>query len=71
MIKDEFSYVTSPSMPKMYKHIAEELKEHSKPYQIMKDVSNLEQMKENLPTSTGFLLMQMSDDKHSLYVAYC
>ena len=44
-------------MPKMYNNIATELKEQSKPYQIMKDVSNLEQMKENLPSSTGFLLM--------------
>lgn len=28
-------------------------------------------MKENLPSSTGFLILQMSDDQHSLYVAYC
>ena len=37
----------------------------------MKDVASLELMKENLPSSTGFLIMQMSDDQHSLYVAYC
>lgn len=37
----------------------------------MKDVSTLEQMKENLPTSTGFLIMQMADDQNSLYIAYC
>lgn len=28
-------------------------------------------MKENLPSSTGFLILQMSDDQHSLYVAFC
>ena len=71
LIKELFSYGTCPSMPKMYNHISNELKEQSKPYQIMKDVSNLEQMKENLPSSTGFLILQMSDDQHSLYVAYC
>ena len=71
LIKDQFSYVTCPSMPQMYQHIEGQLKEQSKPYQIMKDVSTLEQMKENLPTSTGFLIIQMADDQNSLYVAYC
>ena len=28
-------------------------------------------MKENLPSSTGYLILQMTDDKHSLYMAYC
>lgn len=37
----------------------------------MKDVSSLEQMKENLPGCSGYLLLQMSDDRHSMYVAYC
>ena len=62
LIKDSFSYGTCPSLPQTHKRISDELLEKSKPYQIMKDVSSLEQMKENLPTSTGFLILQMSDD---------
>ena len=71
LIRDQFSYVTCPAMPQMHSTISEKLYAQSKPYQIMKDVSTLEQMKENLPTSTGFLILQLSDDQHSLYVAYC
>lgn len=51
--------------------MSKELKEQSKPYQILKEVYSLEQMKESLPTSTGFLILQMSDDQRSLFVAYC
>lgn len=42
IIRDQFSYVTCPNMPQVYQRIGDELKEQSKPYQIMKDVSNLE-----------------------------
>ena len=58
-------------MPNVFSRLSNELKQQSKPFQIMKDISSLEQMKENLPSSTGYLILQMTDDQHSLYVAYC
>ena len=56
-IKDTFCYATSPSMPPMYKSISKDLEESSKPFQILKDVSSLEQMKENLPGQSGYLIL--------------
>jgi len=70
-IKDNFSYVTCPAMPPVYKKISTDLDNNSKPYQILKDISSLEQMKENLPGQSGYLIMQMSDDKQFMYIAYC
>lgn len=70
-IKESFSYVTSPALPQAFKRISDELNSTSKPYKIMKDVSSLEQMKENLPGSSGYLILQLADDKHSIYAAYC
>ena len=58
-------------MPGVYQRLNKELRDQSKPYQILRDISTLEQMKENLPSSTGYLILQMTDDQHSMYVAYC
>lgn len=49
-------------MPNVFSRLSNELKQQSKPFQIMKDISSLEQMKENLPSSTGYLILQMTDD---------
>jgi hypothetical protein len=42
VIKDSFSYVTSPSMPPKYHKITKDLDESSKPYQILKDFATLD-----------------------------
>jgi len=62
LIRDQFGCGTSPCMPGVFQRLNKELREQSKPYQILRDVSTLEQMKENLPSSTGYLILQMTDD---------
>lgn len=48
-----------------------ELETESKPLQILADYSSIEQLKESLPSMSGYLILQIAKDKQSLYVAYC
>ena len=70
LIKGGFSYFTTPILPENYSMLEKEAVQNSKPYKILYDVSSIEQMKENLPGLSGYLLLQVSEDKQSLYVAY-
>jgi len=71
IIKEGFSYFTSPSLPTNFGALEKEVMETSKPYKILHDVASIEQIKENLPGQSGYLLLQVSEDKQSMYVAYC
>ena len=71
LIKDGFSYYTTPILPENHLILQKETMQNSKPYKILHDFSTIEQMKENLPGLSGYLMLQVSEDKQSLYVAYC
>ena len=57
-----FSYYTSPVLPKQYRKIEEDMMATSKPTQILKANFSIDYLKENLPCQSAFLSIQMSED---------
>jgi hypothetical protein len=51
----------------MYQRIEDDLKENSKPYKIITSYFPIEELKENLPHSSAYLVLQLSEDKQQLY----
>jgi hypothetical protein len=41
----------------------EEIREQSKPLKLLTSFSTIEDFKENLPSQTAYLIMQLSDDR--------
>ena len=66
-ISDEFGYFSSPFNPRSYTKTEEDLNENSKPFKIINAFSAVEEMKENLPHSSAYLVIQLSEDKQQLY----
>ena len=66
-IKESFCAFTSPFMPKTFEKVQTELREQSKPYKILSQYYPIEDFKENLPHSSGYLVIQLSEDKQQLY----
>lgn len=62
-ISDEFGYFSSPFNPRAHAKTEEELKENSKPFKIINAFSPVEEMKDNLPHSSAYLVIQLSEDK--------
>ena len=54
-------------MPKQYQRVEEDLKENSKPYKIITSYFPIEELKENLPHSSAYLVLQLSEDKQHIY----
>lgn len=50
-------------MPKSFYQNKKTLDEKSKPFQILHQFFQIEDMKESLPHSAAYLLMQLSDDE--------
>ena len=70
-IKSGFAEYTTPSYPKQLVENLRELETESKPIQILSDFSSIDQLKESLPGQSGYLILQISKDQQSLYIAYC
>lgn len=66
-VKKNFTNYSSPVLPKIYASTEEQIKETSKPLKLLTSFSNIDDLKENLPSQTAFLLLQLSDDKQHLY----
>ena len=54
-------------MPKSYLKTEEEIRETSKPLKLLTSFSTIEDFKENLPSQTAYLILQLSDDRQHLY----
>ena len=54
-------------MPKAYSRTEEDVRESSKPLKLLTTYSPIEELKENLPSQTAFLVLQLSDDRQHLY----
>lgn len=63
----DFSYFTSPYYPKDFHETKKTLQDSSKPFQIIHQYFEIDDMVENLPHSSGYLLLQLSDDEQYLY----
>lgn len=66
-ITSDFSYFTSPYLPSNFHSTRKQLHESSKPVQIVHQFFQLDEMKENLPHSAAYLLLQLSDDEQYLF----
>jgi hypothetical protein len=66
-MKESFCAFTSPFMPKSFEKIDTELREQSKPYKIISQYYPIEDFKENLPNSSAYLIVQLSEDRQQLY----
>jgi hypothetical protein len=62
-LKNDFSYFSTPYVPKSFNKMEEELKESSKPYKILNSFYAIDDFKENLPHSSAYLVVQLSEDK--------
>jgi len=54
-------------MPKNFIACQKSLNEKSKPMQILNKFYEIEEKKENLPHSSGYLVLQLSDDEQYLF----
>lgn len=66
-IKESFSQFSSPYLPSAFTKVESEIKESSKPFKIVSSYYPIEDFKENLPHSSAYLIIQLSEDKQSLY----
>ena len=69
-IREQFSYFTSPALPKQFRKVEDELTGSSKPLQIIKSNFSIDFLKENLPGQTAYLTIQMSEDMQVMYIGY-
>jgi len=66
-IAADFSYFTCPHLPRNYQNTHKRLRATSKPFQILHQFAELDDMKENLPHSAAYVILQLSDDEQYLY----
>lgn len=62
-VRKGFQSFSSPNLPKSFIKTEEEIKESSKPLKLLTTFSTIEDLKENLPSSTAFLILQLSEDR--------
>ena len=58
-------------MPKQFRKVESDLIATSRPTQILRANFSADFLKENLPSQTGYLTLQMSEDYSYLYIGYC
>lgn len=61
-IKNGFADFTTPCYPKIFSESVRELESESRPLQILQDCFSIEQLKEGLPSMSGYLILQISSD---------
>lgn len=66
-MQNDFGYFTTPFYPKNYHSTKKTLHDNSKPFQIIHQYYEQEELKDNLPHSSGYLLIQLSDDEQYLF----
>jgi len=66
-IRRHFQHFSCPSLPKSYTKTEEDIKESSKPMKLLTSFSTIEEFKENLPSQSAFLILQLSEDRQNLY----
>lgn len=66
-IRKNFQNYSSPVLPKVYAKTEEDIKETSKPLKLLTTFSTIDDFKENLPSQTAFLILQLSEDRQHLY----
>jgi hypothetical protein len=57
IVKEQFSYFTSPALPANMRRTESEQNEKSVPFQIMKDYFSIDQLRDGLPSQTGYLVV--------------
>lgn len=66
-MKNDFGQFTTPLLPSSFHITKEKLHNTSKPLNIIHHFAQLEEMKENLPHSAGYLILQLSDDEQHIF----
>lgn len=66
-IRKNFQNYSSPMLPKTYTTTEEAIKESSRPLKLLTSFSTIEEFKDNLPQSTAYLILQLSEDKQHLF----
>jgi hypothetical protein len=62
-IRNNFQSLSCPNLPKTYSKTEDEIKESSKPMKLLTSFSNFEDFRENLPSQSAFLVLQLSEDR--------
>lgn len=70
MTEKTFSAFTCPYLPSSVAETRGKLMEASKPTQTLHQTYQLEEMKESLPNSGGYLIIQLSDDEQYLFCGF-
>jgi hypothetical protein len=66
-IQRDFGSFTTPFLPKGYHETKQKLYKTSKPLNIIHHFAQLEEMKECLPHSAAYLILQLSDDEQHIF----
>lgn len=66
----DFSSFTSPFLPANHRATSERLRSSSKPLQILHQHFGIEDMKDSLPHSAAYLILQLSDDEQYLFYGF-
>jgi hypothetical protein len=66
-IAADFSQFTSPYLPSNFHATKKQLHDASKPVQIVHQFFQLDEMKESLPHSAAYLVLQLSDDEQYIF----
>jgi len=61
---------TSPVLPETFYKTQRDLEASSKPLKILSEYFSIDYMKENMPSQSAFLSIQMSEDRLFMYIAY-
>jgi len=67
-ILSSFGYATNPHVPSMARENLAHLKSTSKPYKIVSSCFQNEDFKENLPHSSAYVSIQLSQDGQQIFV---
>jgi hypothetical protein len=70
MTERTFSAFTCPYLPSSVADTRAKLHDASKPTQTLHQTYQLEEMKENLPSSAGYLIVQLSDDEQYMFCGF-
>jgi hypothetical protein len=62
-MRKNFQHFSSPVLPKVYTKTEDEIKDTSKPLKTLTSFASIEELKENLPSQTAFLILQLSEDR--------
>ena len=69
-VQKDFASYTSPILPGSYHRARKTLHDGSKPIQILKNCSSIEEIKDQLPHSAGYLIVQLTDDEQYILVGF-